>query len=32
MGIEFVLIDQETQLEQLKQQLRWNEVYYRLSL
>ncbi|AIJ09825.1 MULTISPECIES: L-arabinose isomerase [Edwardsiella] len=32
MGIEFVLIDQETQLEQLKQQLRWNAVYYHLGI
>ncbi len=28
-GIEFVLIDQNTELRQFKNELRWNEVYYR---
>ncbi|HXY38467.1 MAG TPA: L-arabinose isomerase, partial [Vicinamibacteria bacterium] len=27
-GIEFVLIDAETRLRELKQELRWNEAYY----
>ena len=27
-GIEFVLIDEETKLRQLRQELRWNEAYY----
>ncbi len=29
-GLEFVLIDAETKLRQLKQELNWNEVYYGL--
>jgi len=28
-GVEFVLIDAETRLAQFKQELRWNEAYYR---
>jgi L-arabinose isomerase len=28
-GIEYVLIDKDTQLRQLKNELKWNEVYYR---
>lgn len=28
-GIEYVLIDQDTKLRQLKNELRWSEVYYR---
>jgi len=30
-GIEFVLIDRETRLRELKKELRWNEAYYHLS-
>jgi L-arabinose isomerase len=30
-GIEFVLIGKETNLYQLKNELRWNEVYYQLN-
>lgn len=29
-GIEYVLIDENTRLEELKKELRWNEVYYHL--
>ncbi|WP_425476360.1 hypothetical protein [Paraflavitalea speifideaquila] len=28
-GVEFVLIGKDTNLYQLKNELRWNEVYYR---
>jgi L-arabinose isomerase len=30
-GIEFLLIDENTQLRDFKKELRWNEVYYHLS-
>ncbi len=30
-GLEFVLIDGDTKLRQLRQELRWNEVYYHLA-
>jgi L-arabinose isomerase len=30
-GIEFVLIDKETRLRELKKELRWNEAYYHLE-
>jgi L-arabinose isomerase len=30
-GIEFLLIDGDTRLRQLKNELRWNEVYYGLA-
>ena len=30
-GIEYVLIGKETNLDQLKNELRWNEVYYQLN-
>ena len=30
-GIEFVLIDSETRLRELKKELRWNEAYYHLA-
>jgi L-arabinose isomerase len=30
-GIEFVLIDRETRLRELKKELRWNEAYYHLA-
>jgi L-arabinose isomerase len=30
-GIEIVFIDKETRLRDLKNQLRWNEVYYQLN-
>ena len=30
-GIEFVLIDENTQIHNFKQSLRWNDMYYRLS-
>jgi L-arabinose isomerase len=29
-GIEFLLIDENTQIREFKKELRWNEVYYRL--
>jgi L-arabinose isomerase len=28
-GIEYVLIDEHTQVHRLRQELRWNELYYR---
>jgi L-arabinose isomerase len=28
-GIEYVLIDEHTQVYRLRQELRWNELYYR---
>jgi L-arabinose isomerase len=28
-GIEYVLIDKDTKLRQLKNELKWSEVYYR---
>lgn len=31
VGIEYVLINEQTQLHLFKQELRWNEVYYHLS-
>jgi len=30
-GIEYVLIDKDTQLRQLKNELRWSEVYYQMN-
>ena len=30
LGIEFVVIDEHTRIPALKEQLRWNEVYYKL--
>ncbi|HEY0244590.1 MAG TPA: L-arabinose isomerase [Mucilaginibacter sp.] len=30
-GIEYILIDQDTQLRQLKNELKWNEVYYQMN-
>lgn len=30
-GIEYVLIDQDTRIRHLKQELKWNELYYHLS-
>ena len=30
-GIEFIKIDQDTRLSEFKKELRWNEVYYKLS-
>ena len=30
MGIEFVVIDEHTRIPALKEQLRWNEVYYKI--
>jgi L-arabinose isomerase len=30
-GIEYVLIDENTRLEQFKEKLRWNDLYYRLN-
>jgi len=30
-GVEFVLIDQSTTIRELKQALRWNEIYYHLA-
>ncbi len=30
-GVEYVLIDDDTQLSQFKKELRWNEVYYHLA-
>ncbi len=30
-GIEYVLIDQNTQIHRFKQELRWNELYYHLA-
>ena len=30
-GIEFVLIDSETRLRDLRKELRWNEAYYHLA-
>ena len=30
-GIEFLLIDEATRLEEFKEKLRWNDLYYHLS-
>jgi L-arabinose isomerase len=30
-GLEFVPIDRETDLRQLKKELRWNDLYYRFA-
>ena len=30
LGIEFVVIDEHTRIPALKEQLRWNEVYYKI--
>lgn len=30
-GLEYVLIDRDTKLRELKQELRWNEIYYHLA-
>ena len=30
-GIECVVIDQDTQVNQFKKELRWNQVYYHLA-
>jgi L-arabinose isomerase len=30
-GIEFLLIDENTRLEDFKKELRWNDLYYHLS-
>jgi L-arabinose isomerase len=30
-GIEYVLIDEDTKLPDLKKELRWNEIYYHLA-
>ena len=30
-GIEYVLIDENTRIQALKNELRWNEVYYHLK-
>jgi L-arabinose isomerase len=30
-GIEFVLIDRETRIRELKKELRWNEAYYHVA-
>jgi L-arabinose isomerase len=30
-GLEFLLIDENTNLEAFKQQLRWNDLYYQLN-
>ena len=30
-GVEFLLIDNETRLAEFKNELRWNEAYYRLK-
>ena len=29
--VEFVLIDEETRLDRLRDQLRWNDLYYHLA-
>jgi L-arabinose isomerase len=31
MGIEYVLIDEQCNLEDFRKELRWNEIYYHLS-
>jgi L-arabinose isomerase len=30
-GIEFLLIDENTKLEEFKKELRWNDLYYHLA-
>jgi L-arabinose isomerase len=30
-GIEFILIDERCKLDELKRQLRWNDLYYHLN-
>jgi L-arabinose isomerase len=30
-GIEFMLIDENTRVEEFKEKLRWNDLYYHLS-
>ncbi|HLY27881.1 MAG TPA: L-arabinose isomerase, partial [Aggregatilineales bacterium] len=30
-GLEFLLIDENTQLREFKKELRWNQVYYQLA-
>ena len=30
-GIEFLLIDADTKLRQFKQEMRWNQAYWRLA-
>jgi L-arabinose isomerase len=30
-GVEFLLIDEDTDLSEFKKELRWNEIYYHLA-
>ena len=30
-GIEIVVIDQQTELQEFRKELRWNEIYYHLN-